>query len=166
MKKQKKESKLKKDIPKKAEAKKKYFHCDAEDHWRKNCPLYLESLKIKKGDKPLEGMFVIESNLTISFTFSWVLDSDSSAHICTLIQGLIESRRLRKDNMIFSIDNGTRVAVEAVGTYLLRLPSNFRLDLRDCYFVSIASWNLIFMSVLAQKDFEFNFNKKFYFIYL
>ena len=50
MKKQKKESKLKKDVSKKAEAKKKYFHYDAESHWRRNYPLYLESLKIKKDD--------------------------------------------------------------------------------------------------------------------
>ena len=82
-KKQKKESKPKKDVPKKAEAKEKYFHCDAEGHWRKNCPLYLESLKIKKDDKPSEGILVIESNFMISSISNWVLDSGSSAYICT-----------------------------------------------------------------------------------
>ena len=93
-KKQRKESKPKKDVPKKAEAKKKYFHCDAESHQKWNYPLYLESLKIKKSDKPPEGMLIIESNLIISSTSSWVLDSGSSTHICTSMQGLIESRRL------------------------------------------------------------------------
>ena len=66
MKKQKKDSKPKKDVPKKAAVKEKYFHCDAESHWRRNYPLYLESLKIKNDDKPSESMLVIESNFTIS----------------------------------------------------------------------------------------------------
>ena len=133
---------------------------------KKNCSLYLKSLKIKKGDKPSEGMLVIESNLTVSSTSSWVLDSGSSAHICTSMQGLIESRRLREDDMISQLDSGAKVASEAVGTHPLWLSSGVRLDLKDCYYVSVASQNLIFISVLAQDGFDFNFNKYFYFIYL
>ena len=81
-KKQKRESKPKKDGPKAAKARGKYFHCHAEGHWRRNCPKYLESLKIKKRDKPFEGMLVIESNLMISSTSNCVLDFGLSAHIC------------------------------------------------------------------------------------
>ena len=47
-----------------------------------------------------------------------------------------ESRRLREGDMIFRISNGAKIAAEAVGTYLLRLPSCVRLDLKDCYYVS------------------------------
>ena len=83
MKKQKKESTPKKDDPKVAKASEKYFHCHAKGHWKRNSPKYLESLKIKKGDKPSEGRLIIESNLTIYSTSSWILDSNSSAHICT-----------------------------------------------------------------------------------
>ena len=68
--------------------------------------------------------------------------------------------------MILQIGNGVKIITEAVGTYPLWLPSDFRLDLKDCYFVPVASQNLTFMSVLAQDDFEFNFNKDFCFIYL
>ena len=82
------------------------------------------------------------------------------------MQGLIESRRLREGDMILRIDNEVKVTVEVIGTYPLRLPSDFKLDLKVYYFILIASWNLIFVSVLAQKSFEISFNKDFYFIYL
>ena len=64
-------------------------------------------------------MLVIESNLTISSASSWVLDSGSSAHLCTSMQGLEDSRRLRDGDMILRIGNGARVAVVAVETYPL-----------------------------------------------
>ena len=72
-KKQKKENKPKKDVSKKAVVKEKYFYYDDEGHWRKNCLLYLKSLKIKKRDTSLEGMssmLVIKSNLMIFFISS------------------------------------------------------------------------------------------------
>ena len=98
-KKKKKENRPKKDASNKTEAKEKYFHCHAEGHWRKNYPKYLERLKTKKDDKPFEGMLIIESNLAIFSTSSQVLDSSSSAHICTSMQDLIESRRSREGDM-------------------------------------------------------------------
>ena len=82
------------------------------------------------------------------------------------MQGLIESRRLRKGDMILRVSNGAKVAAEAVGTYPLRLSSGIRLDLKDYYYVPVASQNLISMSVLASKGFEIYFNKVFCSIYL
>ena len=82
----------------------------------------LKILESKKGDMPLEGvsnMLVIEFNITISFTFSWILDSSLNVHVCTSIQGLIESRRLREREMILRVRNGARIAVVTVGTYPL-----------------------------------------------
>ena len=84
-------------------------------------------------------MLVIKINLMVSSIFSWILNSDLSAHIYTSMHGLIESRRLREGDMILQIGNRAKVAAEVVGTYPLRLPSGFRLDLKDCYFVPIAS---------------------------
>ena len=63
--------------------------------------------------------------------------------------------------MILRIDNGAKIIAEAVGTYPLRLSSGVRLDLKDCYYVPVASQNLIFVSVLAQEGFEISFNKDF-----
>ena len=64
-------------------------------------------------------MLVIKFNLMVSSTSSWILDSGSSAHIYTSMQGLIESRRLREGDMILWVGNGAKIAAEVVGTYAL-----------------------------------------------
>ena len=106
-------------------------------------------LKNKKEAGPSEGMLVIESNLTILFASSWVLDYGSSAHLCTSMQDLEDSKRLRDGEMILCIKNGARVAAVAVEIYPLRLPFGLDLVLKDCYFVPAANRNLIFVSCLA-----------------
>ena len=118
-KKQKVDGKKKKTEPKKkATDKEKYFHYQSDGHWKQNYPQYLATLKNKK-DGPSGGMLVIESNLTVFSAFSWVLDSGSSAHLCTSMQDLEESMRLRDGDMILRIRNGVRVAAVAVETYFL-----------------------------------------------
>ena len=65
---QKNEAKPKKHVLKKADDKKKYFHCNIEGHWRKNCPIYLATVKNKKKDEHSKGIFdmlVIKTNLII-----------------------------------------------------------------------------------------------------
>ncbi len=107
-----KDKKPKKEVhKKKADDKGKCFHCNVDGHWKRNCPSYLESLKNKK-DTLSEGMLdllVIETNLTVSSTSSWVIDSGSSAHLCTTMQGLKESRRLAEGAVTLRIGNRARV---------------------------------------------------------
>ena len=67
----------------------------AEDTLKGSRHSILKSLK-KMDEMPCEGMLIIESNLMIFSTSSWVLDSGLSTHICTSMQGLIESKRLRE----------------------------------------------------------------------
>ena len=94
-------------------------------------------------------MLILESNLTISSASSWVLDSGSSAHLCTSMQDLEESKRLRNGEIILRIENGARVTAVAVGTYPLRLSLGLSLILKDYNYVPIVSRNLIFISVLV-----------------
>ena len=49
------------------------------------------------------------------------------------------SRRLKQSDMILWIDNGAKIVRETVGTYPLRLPSGFILDIKDYYFIFVAS---------------------------
>ena len=104
-------------------------------------------------------MLVIESNLIVSSASSWILDSDSSAHLCTFMQDLEDSRRLRDGEMILRIENGARIAVVTMETYPFRLPSGLDLVLKDYYYVPAASRNLIFVSCLALEGYVISFLK-------
>ena len=98
MKKQKNKVKSKKQVPKKGDDKRKYFHCNVEGHQRRNCPTYLATVKSRKNDGPSEGtseLLVIETNLMVSSSSSWVINFDSSAHLYTSMQGLEEVRGLK-----------------------------------------------------------------------
>ena len=111
-----------KQVSKKADNKEKCFHCNIEGPWRRNYPTYLATIKNRKKDGPSEGKFellVIETNLTVFSSFSWVLDSGSSAHLCTSIQGLEEVRGLRKGEITLRVNNEASVAAVAVRTYPL-----------------------------------------------
>ena len=94
-------------------------------------------------------MLIIETNLTVSSSSSWVLDSDSSAHLCSSMQDLEEVRGLREDEITLRVDNRARVAVVAIGIYPPQLPLRSSLFLKDCYSVSIVSRNLFSISVLV-----------------
>ena len=51
-------------------------------------------------------------------------------------------------------------------TYSLRLSSEFSLILKDCYYIPVASKNLISISILVQYNYNFYFNKGLCIIYL
>ena len=108
-------------------------HCGKEGHWRRNCKIYLESLKKNKAsDAPSSsGIFVIDCH-SISFD-TWVLDTGCGSHICNDIQGLRHRRRLVKGESNLRIGNGAKVAAVAIGTYMLKLPTGRVLVLDNCF---------------------------------
>ena len=81
---------------------------------------------------PLKGMsnlLVIETNIAVSSTTNWVIDSNSNVHLCTSMQDLKECKRLRLGEMTLRVGNGAKVAAVTVGIYPLRLSSDFYLEL-------------------------------------
>ena len=71
------------------------FFYNELDHWKRNCKLYLEDLKKKKGSETTSlGIHAIEVNLSTSI--SWVLDTGCGSHICVNVQGLKNSSSLAK----------------------------------------------------------------------
>ena len=124
-------------------------------HWKRNCKLYLEDLKKKKGSKTTSsGIYVIEVNLSTSV--SWVLDTGCRSHICVNVQGLKNSRSLAKGEVGLRVGNGERVATLAVGTYYLSLPSGLDWELDNCCYVPAMSRNIISISCLDMVGFSFS----------
>ena len=89
-------------------------------------------------------------NLADSYVNSWVFDTGSVARICNSMQGLTKSRSVGRGEVDFRISNNARVAVVAVGTMQLHLPSGFVLELSNCYFVPSLSRNIVSPSCLIR----------------
>jgi hypothetical protein len=65
------------------------FHCHKKGHWFKNGKKYLEEQKKKKGSETSAfGINVIEINIAVSCSDSWVFDTGSMIHTCKSLQGL------------------------------------------------------------------------------
>ena len=133
------------------------FHYGKESHWKRNCKAYMESKKKVACDAPTpSSIYVIEVN-NVSYNNLWVLDSGCGSHICTDMQGLRDSRKLIKGESDLWVGNGSRVAVVAIGSCVLNLPSGFCLYLDNCFCVPALTKNIISVSCLNKKGFHLNF---------
>ncbi|GKB61470.1 retrotransposon protein, putative, ty1-copia subclass [Tanacetum coccineum] len=81
------------------------FYCNTKGHWKRSCPKYLKDLKDGKVEKGgHSGMFMIELHNTTT-SDSWVLDTGCGTHICTVLQGLKESRKLKHGELNLVMGN-------------------------------------------------------------
>ena len=62
---------------------------------------------------------------------------------------------MAKGEVYLRVGNGARVAALAVGTYELTLPSGLILNLENYYYVPTMCRNIISISCLDKKGFEF-----------
>jgi len=132
------------------------FHCKGKGHRSRNYKKYLEDLKNKKGSETsASGMNVInitEINIAMSSSESWVFDTRSMIHTCKSLQGLQRTRRFARGELDVRVGNGAKVAIMAVGTYHLSLPSGLVLKLNNCYCIPALSKNIISSSCLEEVD--------------
>jgi hypothetical protein len=90
----------------------------------------LEKQKKKKGSETFTlGINVIEINIAVSSSHSWVFDTESMIHTCKSLQGLSLTRRFAKGELDVRVSNVAKVAVIAVGTFHLPLPLGLVLKL-------------------------------------
>jgi hypothetical protein len=116
------------------------FHCHEKCHWKRNCKVYLASLK-NCGSKSTSKsgtltVYVMDVLIADSFINSWVFDTRSVAHICNSMQGLTRSRSMARREVDFCVGNNAKVAALSVGMMQLPLPSGFIMELNNCYFFS------------------------------
>jgi hypothetical protein len=99
------------------------FHCHKKGHWFRNYKKYLEEQKKKKGSETSTSCInVIEINIEVSSSDSWVFDTKSMIHTCKSLQGLSLTRRFAKGELDVCVGNVAKVAPIAVGTFHLPLP--------------------------------------------
>jgi hypothetical protein len=83
---------------------------------------YLEKQKKKGSETSTSGIDVIEINIEVSSSDSWVFDTGSMIHMCKSLQGLSLTRKFAKGELDVRVSNGVKVTAAAVGIYHLPLP--------------------------------------------
>jgi hypothetical protein len=113
----------------------------------------LEVQKKKKGSETFaSGINVIEINIAVSSSDSWVFDTRSMIHTCKSLQGLSLTRRFAKGELDVRVGNGAKVVAIEVGIFHLPLSSGLVLELNNCYCISALCKNIISSSCLEEVD--------------
>jgi hypothetical protein len=125
------------------------FHCHKKGHWFRNYKKYLGEQKKKKGSETsASGINIIEINIAISFSDSWVFDIRSMIHTCKSLHGLSLTRRFVKGELDVRVGNGAKVVAIVVSTFHQPFPSGFVLELNNCYCIPALYNNIITSSCL------------------
>ncbi|GJZ05539.1 zinc finger, CCHC-type containing protein [Tanacetum coccineum] len=115
-------------------------HYKEVGHCKRNCLSCQAELKKRKSVSiaSTSGIFTIE--LYAFSNKTWVYDTSCGTHICNASQGLRESRKLKHGALSLYVGNGMRVAVEAIGSFDLILPSGLIIVLDNCHFAPSITW--------------------------
>ncbi|KAD5318121.1 hypothetical protein E3N88_18067 [Mikania micrantha] len=134
------------------------FECGEIGHWKRNCPVYLKELKAKRDAGQTTGTnFMIQVELNVISSNTWVLDTGCGTHICNLLQGFKRSEHYAKGEISLFMGNGAKVHVEAQGDYVLKLPSGLEVILKNILYAPSLTRNIISVSLLRQYGYDFKF---------
>ncbi|GJU11291.1 retrotransposon protein, putative, ty1-copia subclass [Tanacetum coccineum] len=109
------------------------FYCNTKGHWKRRLP------KISEGPQRRKGC---------------------GTHICTVLQGLKESRRLKHGELNLVMGNRKITPVTRIGKYELMLKSGVRIDLNNCCYSSEMTRNIISFHALFKDGYKFSFDNE------
>ena len=89
-------------------------------------------------------------SLSSSNSDSWILDTAYSSHICKSLQRQQNIRVLKKGDFELHGTGGESIQAKTVGTYMLKLPFEKILELKNCYYMPKIIRNIISISLLLQ----------------
>ena len=115
------------------EKEKECYFCKETGHLRKNCNGFKNWL-VKKGNE-INVFVCVESNLVYIPPNSWWFDTGCSIHITNSLQGFSKTRVINNEVYNVYVGNGSKVAVESIGSVKLVLSSSFILELSPVLYV-------------------------------
>ncbi|GJR38429.1 hypothetical protein Tco_1214113 [Tanacetum coccineum] len=116
------------------------FYCNTKWHWKCSCLKYLKDLKDGKVEKGSH--------------------SGCGTHICTILQGLKESRRLKHGELNLVMGNRKITHVTRIGKYELMLKSGVRIDLNNYCYSSEMARNIISFHDLFKDGYKLSFDNE------
>ncbi|GAV57427.1 LOW QUALITY PROTEIN: hypothetical protein CFOL_v3_00964, partial [Cephalotus follicularis] len=122
------------------------FQCGKTGHWKKGLSSYAGVSSDVLHGASTSGMFMIELNLTLNSSSSWVLDTGCGNNLCNSLQGLRKVRKLGAGDLDLRLGDGSRIIAEAVRIYDITLCNGYVLTLDPCYFISNIVGNIISVS--------------------
>ena len=141
-----------------SQANDKCYHCKKLRHWKRNCPLYMESLRQSKAQGTL-SCHVIETELNvISYSYSWIIDSAATSHICMSLQDLHSKQLLEEGAVTLKMANGAIVAATCSGTCRIVLSSSHVIVLYKTMYFDTANKNILSVNQLCKQGYTFMFD--------
>ena len=89
---------------------------------------------------------------------SWVLDRGCGTHICTNVQGLKRSNKMRRGELDLIMGNKQISSVDVIGNYELSFSSGLSMVIIDCCYSADMARNIISFYALFKDGFDFGFD--------